>query len=1217
MAILGWIGLRAGEYWLASTTVFRDTLRDEIALRFAGEVAVSSAKFRAISRVVEARDVVLSDRRAGEPQIVVPTVAVKLPYSIVDEHLRIAPERVLVKGGFVRLVERLDGSFAPLDLIRVVPTAIPVPSIAIEDGSVVLSGSGALNALLDGILRADLPRRVEKVRLASAPMPETSDYLIGFNGNLELPGVAPVTLFGGIGRDNSMRLELELRDLDLAGRSLRQTLAPALAAKLDEHLLGGKVTIEVELGLSAAAGADPRIRIHLHARDLVLRHPVFFARDLSGISLEASYDGKDFRIHELTIPDRGGAIAIDGVVEDVIGEAGLDFSDFRFTARGADLSFTDSLAGDLKEPMLRQIIDDYAPEGRAEFFLEISRARGGKLRPVWSLKPKRASASYVGHVRADGSKTGFPYRVTDLVGEISGDGPYVEIRRLRGRHAGGGPVEIDGAVDASGEHAVLDLRVKAIEAPLADNKLRDALEHVAAGAGAIVDRFHPTGTVDADVHVWVDPITFVTHREGLVRARSLDARIDDFPYPLHFEKGSVAFTDTTYTIDGLEAKAGAMEVAIDGRVFVVENEVGLEVSIEAKNARAQDPVLRRAVNDMLARVKGDGPPPFEWSWLEPAGGFDAAVELRQEPGDALRFSALLFPRDLSAAPKWFAVPIEGVAGRIEFGTLDPDTFAPRALEIELDDLRGRYRDGEVAVRGRVEERGLADLAVRGAGLPITGELLRAVAAATDLGASDPQRAAEPSKTAGGARALEEAAKGVVAAIAPGGRTSVRFDRRGIGDDAVTRLDLVVDGGRVESGHAPGGVLGDVAGRFAIDLERGSAVARDVSAKLLASAATLRSHRIEVGATDEAVTIEADLRIEGLPLDARAAEWLPSPLDRRIVGSRGTLAVAVGSASIVVEPEQDATRMRFVDATLSVADAALSEPAAISELHGGFRAAEASYTRAGDRVEVAFDGRVEGVRGRIGGLALDSVAAFATMSPRGLAVDRVLGRVAGGDIEPARTRVTIDAESGIRGEFALTDADLTTLLEQIGIPSADTRGRFDVALELSGAEPSLASLGGSGTVRIRDGRLADIPWIATIYRRTLGYVFGEWLEPTFSSGEIAFERDGDRIRLTRIRLDSLVPNVPLGLRLTGDGELGSTGIDLEIVPEILKADDRLILAPILRALTRPLFSYRVTGSLANPRVSYRNMAMELLVPLQDDTNRPRLVEPRKPDWNARF
>lgn len=1210
MAIVGWIGLRVGEKWLASTTFFRDTLRDEIALRFDGDVAVSDAKFRAITRMVEANDVVLKDRRAGEPQIVVPTVAVKLPYSIVDEQFRIAPERVLVKGGFVRLVEREDGSFAPLDLIRVVPTAIPVPSIAIEDGSVVLSGSGALNALLDGILRNDLPRRVEKVRLASAPMPETSDYLIGFNGNLELPGLAPVTLFGGIGRDNSMRLELEIRDLDLAEKSLRATLAPALAERLERHLLGGKVSIEVELGLSAAAGADARIRIHLHARDLVLRHETFFGRDLSGVSLEASYDGKDFRIHELTIPDRGGSITIDGVVEDVIGDGQLDFSDFRFTARGADLSFTDSLAGDLKEPMLRQIIDDYAPEGRAEFFLELSRARGGKVRPVWSLKPKRASASYVGHHRADGSKTGFPYRVTELVGEISGDGPHVEIRRLRGRHAGDGPVEIDGAVDASGEHPVLELTVKALAAPLGDNKLRDALEHVSAGAGSIVDRFHPTGTIDADVHVWVDPVTFLTHREGIVRARALDARIDDFPYPLHFETGSVSFTDTTYTIDGLAAKAGAMEVAIDGRVYVVEHQVGIDVSIDAKNARAQDPVLKRAVNEMLAKVKGAGPPPFEWSWLEPAGGFDAAVELRQEPGDTMRFSALLFPRDLSAAPKWFAIPVEGVAGRVEFGTLDPDTLAPRPLEIELDGLRGRYGSADWALRGRIDALGVSMLDVRASSVPITEEFLVAVETATEV-------VGGTVRESGASTALESAARSVVAAVEPGGLASLRLERREESAATRTRLDLDVTGARLVDPRAPGGELSEFRGRWSIDLDRHTAIGRGVATAIPAWGAAARCERVEIRANDDALAVDADLRILDLPLDSRSAQWLPAPLDREVVAKEGLVDVGASSLSIVLDEANDAARVRANGVEAFVSRAGLEAPLAIEDLSARMSAPEVKYTRVGDRRQLAFDGRVEDLRGRIAGVAVDSCSAFAAVSPGLVRIDRVLGRIAEGQLEPARTALDIDDASGIRGEVSLADADLTTLLAELGVPSVDTRGRFDVDLRLAGAEPTLAALGGSGTVRIRDGRLADIPWIAAIYRRTLGYVFGEWLEPTFSSGEIDFERRGDKIRLTRIRLDSLVPNVPLGLRLTGEGELGSTGIDLEIVPEILRSDDRLILSPLLRALTRPLFSYRVTGSLTNPRVSYRNLAMELLVPLADDTNRPRLVEPRKPDWSGRF
>lgn len=1206
LAVLGWVGLRVAEKWLASTTFFRDTLREEIAKRFDGDVAVSSAVFHALTRVVEANDLVLKDRRAGEPQIVIPSVSVKLPYSIVDSSGRIVPERVLVKGGIVRLVERSDGSFAPLDLIRVVQTGIPIPAVAIEDGTVVLSGDGALNALLDGIVKKELPRRVEKVRLASAPMPETSDYLVGFNGNLVLPGLAPVTLFGGIGRDNSMRLELELRDLDLSSKALRETLAPALVETLERHVLGGKVTVEVELGLSAVRGAEARIRIHLHVRDLVLRHPTYFSRDLSGISLEASFDGVNFRIHDLKIPDRGGELAIDGVIEHVIGDDALDFRDFRFTARGADLAFQDSLVSDLTEPMIRHIIDDYAPQGRAEFFLELSRTAGGKVRPRWSLKPKHASGSYVGHVRADGTKVGFPYRVTDLIGEVSGDGPYVEIRHLRGRHAGLGLVEIDGSVDASGAVPLLELRVRAAEIPLADGKLRDALEYVSEGAGSIVDRFHPTGTIDADVRVWVDPATFVTHREGRVIARSLDARVDDFPFPLHFEKGSVSFTDTTYTIDALEAKAGTMEVGIDGRVWVIEHQVGIEVSIDARNARAQDPVLRRAVNDMLARVKGEGPPPFEWSWLEPAGGFDAAVELRQEPGDSMRFSALLFPRDLKAVPKWFAIPIEGVAGRIEFGTLDPDTFAPRPMEIELDGLRGRYRDSQLAISGQVDERGLAALEVRGSRVPITADFLAAVVSTTNAADTTSDESTE-----------EAVADGLVHALEPGGRASLHFSSRRRNDVLGSRLELDVRGAAMRATGVPGGGIRDVDGRWMVDLQQGIATGEGLRGRFDGLDATARASRVELRTNADSIALDGDFALTDLPLDERAAAWLPAPLDTEFVSTSGLASLSARDVSVVVDVKSEATRVRMREVEASIADANPTEPVAIEGLGARLRVPELTYSKVGDHRQITFGARIDSLNGRVGGLGIESVSADLDVSPRGMRADGIAGRIAEGSLDPARSALSIVSNEGLRGGLVLTDGDLTTLLAQIGVPSVGTRGRFDVELNLEGKDPTLAALGGSGVVRIRDGRLADIPWIAAIYRRTLGYVFGEWLEPTFSSGEIVFERASDRIKLSHIRLDSMVPNVPVGLRLTGDGELGSTGIDLRIVPEILRTDDRLILAPLLRAITRPLFSYRVTGSLGNPRVSYRNVAMEFLLPMQDDTNRPRLVEPRKPDWSGRF
>jgi AsmA-like C-terminal region len=313
------------------------------------------------------------------------------------------------------------------------------------------------------------------------------------------------------------------------------------------------------------------------------------------------------------------------------------------------------------------------------------------------------------------------------------------------------------------------------------------------------------------------------------------------------------------------------------------------------------------------------------------------------------------------------------------------------------------------------------------------------------------------------------------------------------------------------------------------------------------------------------------------------------------------------------------RLRADDLEVSVAAAACSAPTSIDGLDATLLANRLSYVTSGERSTLDVTGRLDARRGVVSGMTIGDAGCDLVVARDRVRLDRIGGGLVGGQIDAAVSYldVTGGEAPAIRGKVVLADGDLTTLFAQLGVPSTETRGRFDLDVDLAGDTLSLASLKGGGNVRIRDGRLADVPWIALIYRRTFGYVLGEWLEPTFSSGEIEFERNGDRIRLPRIRLDSMVSNLPVGLRLTGDGEIGRTGVDLSIVPEILRTDDRLLIAPLLRLLTRPLFSYRVTGPLSNPRVQYRNLAMELLVPLTDDTNRPRIVEPKPPEWSQRF
>lgn len=1207
LAVLVGIGYGAYRYlrsWYASTPFFRDRLQHEVAIRFDGEVAVGAATFDFLTRTLHASDLTLRDRDETSPQVVLPHLDVKLPYSILGEGGQIAPERVLVKDPVLKLVEKADGTLSPLDRIRVVATHVPVPSVVIEDGTVSFGGAGPVSAILDRILRSDLPRHVERVRLALAPMPPGSEYFVGFNGSLELPNVAPISVFGGIGRDNSIRLALELRELDLGNRGLLDALEPKISAFLAQHVLGGVLSLKVELDLPAAKGATPHSWFRLQGRDLRLSFPEQVDREITGVSFDASFDGQTVRLHEARVPDRHGELVLDGVLEHAIAVNGFDLGNWRLTARGRELEFRDSLASRIKVPFLRHIIDDFDPDGRGELFLELTRVDGGHVRPRWSLKPLGASASYVGHVRDDGSHVGFPYRLTEIVGEISGDGPYVEIRHVRGKHAGFGLIDIDGTVDASTPHVLTDIRVRGDGAPLDDGRLRDALEYVQAGNGAIVDRFHPTGTVDIDVRVWTDPTTFKTHRSGTVKARQLKAAIDDFPLPLTIETGSVTFSDDLYLVQSLVGRNGDATVTIDGKIEVVDHHVGIEVALGAHNVKAADPELKRAFDVMLKRTSAGHEPVYRWEWLEPIGRFDVDVELKQTPNQPMRFKATLKPIDLKVVPKWFAVPIEGVMGRIDFGTLESRPDGHPRFDLAFQDVTGTYRGAPVRASLALREGEPLILDVSGEDVAITEELLARVRDVVDeFAITHPRVHPEP----------------LFDVVSPGGFGSFRL---ALGHDRMSdRLDLTCRDVNVAMPFLPGHGTERATGRIVVDFESADVELTGLVGTLRDGNGIVRCSRLTAKPDDakNATQIECDLAFEAVPYRAPPADGRDSIFDSvarslGLVPNGGTLDLRVGRLSISLPRSDGPTSVTVNAADLDMHDLALASPVAVEGIRGQCRSFAGTISIEDGETRATLAGRVDGLFARLGGIELTDAAASLVVEPQSFRAENAVGRVAGGTLRPGATWLSVHGgiTPWIRGSVQLDDGDLALLLSQLGIPNSGTRGQFSFEMKLDAKEGRLAALDGEGLVKIRNGRLADIPWIATIYRKTLGYVVGEWLEPTFSSGEIAFRREADRLKLTRFQLDSVDRAIPVGLRLTGSGELGATGIQLRIVPEILRSDDRLI-APLLRLFTKQIFSYRITGSLRNPVVQYSNVAMDLMSPLEDDTNRPRLVDPARPVW----
>ena len=1220
MAVLGiLVGLLYGTLCVMEGRGYFDRrISEEFGRYVGGLIDVGSSRLNLLERTLEAEDLSLRLKAGDDACVSVPEMKFHLPLALPDDGPYI-PDLIVVKNPFMVMVEAADGSLSPIDLIKPwVPTQF-VPAVSISDGSVVLKGVGPLNQLLDRLLKpgSELERWVEGVNVATFPEQLPSPDVFGIGGSLQLRGISEVSVSGGLGRDNSFRLSAEVAALDLSEQHLLNALNPQLSRRVSEHLVRGKANVNFAFSTppSEALGGEPgELYARLSLSDLDLRFP-YFDTVFKGASGTASFDGRSLFVHDFWVPDGRERMRIDGVLDDVFEDSG-----WRLTLRAETLRLEGQAAGALSWEPVKRAIMDFSPRGTYRFFAEVSRHPVQEPVIRWRVEPKQANASFVSH-RSDGDPPekgfGFPYRLFDLTGTVSGVDRHVEIRDVKGRHNGGGLASVGGWVEIpEGRHSDYVVNVAADDAPI-DDDLKNALETASPGSRALLDRFRPEGSVNLDVTAWRGPDDAAGHIRGVVESNGGSCLFDEVPLPLERVAGRVEFEDDEYRIVGVSGWYGDAKITVDGKVRADGDQIGLDLSVSARDVPLNDRQIWEVLGEFLPNEDGSGRfggGPALMTMLSPNGTADFDVKLEQQLGGELRFRALVYPRGVEILPTWFPVPIKGVIGKITLGNLHPGDPDDRRYQMRFDRLEGLYRQTAILGWGQFGEGIETSLHVRGDRVALSNEII------VELGEAVRNRAEEKGPEL--ARILEDLhAEGNVSFHY---RLGEAANRVAVGENPRGGLlDLVLKGVDAHAAVLPGESVHNLRGTVRFDFAGDRIEVHELRGELAADLGEIRSKSVTMEMVERGVRLTGDAVFDQLPFGPPLALLLPKRLgcffEQGITS--GSLAaelkrveLEIGWPSAEGRPKLESISF---DGLVNLEQCEINRPVSLRGIDAKLDVS-GSGSLSGTP-SVRFTGRLRDLGGRLGAIQLSGLEADLIVDERSVELNRISGKFLSGDLREELNQVRVGfggEESQVSGHLEFENADLSALLTRLGQSQRGVGGKVSLVFDFDGDASSPASLKGTGLVEIVDGQIWELPVLATLYTASLGLVFGSKGKPTFDSGIIEFQLSHGKLIVDRFELNAPVASTPVGLMLTGRGVLGPTGVDLRVVPRII-AVNVPILSPAIDLLKRGLLNYRIYGPLANPRIAYWNAAADVMSPNQDVTRLPRLAPRIAMDWDRRF
>lgn len=906
--------------------------------------------------------------------------------------------------------------------------------------------------------------------------------------------------------------------------------------------------------------------------------------------LKLLVDQDEVRIDQLVTQMAGGRVQATGWVKHETGAMQIDF-----TIEDLELS----------DPAVRRalgeegglLFDQFAPRGIVDAKGTVRRERGGEIEWSVDVVLEDTTFEFIGHLTEDGKREGFPYTVEQATGRVFLRPGSVSFEDVVGFHRGA-EITLRGRDKQSwqgGEtgrilftDAGSDIR---LTVEVVNMRVDEDLERAVAGSefAGIFDTFQLAGVIDK-VEIDIQRIPGVDElSKGEIRLQleGEQFRYAPFPIPVEDVRGTIVVERPVLPGEGAGVHRRGRRIGFDvtgwlegapirAQAEIIGHEDTGRLQIEADGVPLAGALTRTI---LTADETREGLAPV-WQWLEPRGRADvvASIPLREDPE----------PMQLTTRLKGASIRLDAIESPapIELADLSGELIVD-GDDVRFADVRGTLLGSPTRVTGTMlgGPEGRWDLRVEAEPVRLTSRLLEGLAHLTPDGNLLPD----------GMR------------FEPGGRLGFSADiTREAGTDTGLELDLTATDVDVDVRIPKTGVVHVSGERVHVGTE--VIEIQDVSVQTEGLTVTMAQARIPRGAGQLVgsfvLRMDAFAPGDGLLdlLSAGAADIVSTWTQDRLLSSEGLRIEAPGTGPVRLEgplslvapegvPVGDGPRGAFILAPLAIStDDAGTLLAGRVVLDGfsidvGVELTELYGTVHVDRLRLGDgqggSGRLVDVRGRIEDIRVEGLSTPLSWQDGILRADPVTARVADGAFRGHLFVHTRDP-TAFEGAVRVTDFDLAKLQEDLSPTGAPVSGTGNAEVRFQSRGDTLRDLTAAGTVRIRDGSLGDLPFVATIFAMGARILNTE-NRPQFESADVEFVLKDEVFELRRIDLRGPLFEMP------GRGTLDTTGVvELYFTPDFIKSlvlpgvMQLPVIGDIVGGVLREelLYAVRVHGELAN-------------------------------------
>lgn len=685
-----------------------------------GEVSVARAKFRMFGGITledvsiavpfdQRLDPEAKDARSREIFAAKSLTLIHNPWRLIGAGFHI--EQIIATQPTITLLQNVDTGLRNWQLLRG-PRKAPRAGDPADRPRITLRSAKAVVVSLDSKRRREWRKEELDADVRPHPNSETG-YCIEVRRYTE-PAERTTVIF-----DPGARLVTNTPFVD--ARTVRLQLPKAAQALFDGLSLVGEVKLN-RLVYDARATQSENTEIRL--RNVACSIPLSLMRSVKRAEVPPSGKRPEEGVIRMTdvkglLAHQGGRwnLNVSGLVNDARCEVkgGLDLREGGMAEMGLDLevrgarvpaptgSLREQLLADPELPeVIREILEDYSPDGPFDVAFKLVRAAGpkGSLEVFGLFEPQGVK----------GISRHFPYPLEDIHGRIRAESNDV---RLEGITARNGPahVKVEAQIDRSHRWAEVAVQIDAQDVPL-DDRLYHALSEEDR---LLWKRFNPRGAAHLGIRLRrpgggeAVPNPWDTHVSAdLLEADMLFA---EFPYPLQKVTGRIELTPHRIELHDVVGRQDDAVVRLKG--FATMGEVAepqAEIHLDASDLRL-DGVLAGAL-----------PPEGKGAFAEfqPEGTVQLSGTVAlQDPNQGLVYDLRAKLCDAAIRYREFPYRIEKVGGEI---LIRPEGYS-------VTDMVGVHGSTRISANGHVHRRDdgyVADLTFRGVGLELDQELYDAL-----------------------------------------------------------------------------------------------------------------------------------------------------------------------------------------------------------------------------------------------------------------------------------------------------------------------------------------------------------------------------------------------------------------------------------------------------------------------------------------------------------